>query len=110
LSYRVYYSDFERDIELTPDGARPAEVEEINGLLDQVLAQPGNFLGLIDEQGGILQFLVDEDGHIGVEIPDPARRGHYGKRATLTECKQLVAEADGRFHWDAVDGLQFEKW
>ena len=110
MSYRIYYSDFVRDIELTPDGARPAEVDEILRMMEEVLAEPGNFLGVMDEQGGILQFLVDEQGTIGVEIPDPPRRGHYGKQASLTECKQLLHDADGRFHWDAFDGLTFEKW
>jgi len=106
----MYYCDFERDTEIIADGAEPAEVEEILTLMDQVLLGPGNFLGIMDDHGGMLQFLVDEDGRIGVEIPDPPRRGHYGKHASLAECRQLLENSDGRFHWDLVDGLTFEKW
>lgn len=110
MTYRMYYCDFERDTEIIADGAEPTEVDEILAMMEQVLTGCGNFLGIMDEHGGMLQFLVDDEGRIGVEIPDPPRRGHYGKQATLAECKELLRRAEGRFHWDDVPGLTFEKW
>ena len=110
MGYRMYYCDFERDTEIIADGAEPHEVDEILAMMDRVLPIPGNFLGIMDEHDGMLQFLVHEDGRIGVEIADPPRRGHHGKFASLAECKKLLQSSEGRFHQDLVEGLTFEKW
>lgn len=106
----MYYCNACRDLELPADGARPASLGEILEMMDRVLCAPGGFLGVIDERGGILQFLVGDDGDIGVEIPDPERRGHYGKQSTLSDCKQILGDASGSFHWQEFEGLAFEKW
>ena len=110
MSYRVYYCDTERSAELAADGAKPATTAEITALMDQILTVGGGFVGVIDTDGGILQFLSGDDGSIGLEIPDPQRRGHYGKSASLSECKRLLLAAPGRFRQEDIDGLLFEKW
>ena len=110
VGYRLYYCDLASNLEVTAQGARRAELDEILGMMDRVLREPGHFLGVIDDEGGILQFLVHDDESIGVEIPDPGRRGHYGKRADLEECKRLISSDVGLFRPTSVAGLRFEKW
>jgi hypothetical protein len=110
LNYRFYYCDFTRDIEMPADGARTATVDEIAEIMSEVLREPGNYLGVFDSAGELLQFLVGDDGAIGVEFPDVERRGHYGRRASLAECLQILRNAGEAFHCGDVSGLAFEKW
>ena len=110
MTYKFYYCDFTRDIEMPADGARAATVDEIAEIMAEVLLEPGNYLGVFDGAGGLLQFLVGDDGSIGVEFPDIERRGHYGKQASLDECVQILRNANGAFHRGDVSGLTFEKW
>jgi hypothetical protein len=110
MQYRVFYCDYARDEQIAADGARPHELPQILALMDAVLTSPGSFVGVIDPDGGILQVFVADDGGLVLDFPVPNKRGSYHRRASLERCKRALCDADGRFHPDAVEGLDFERW
>ncbi|HHH27222.1 MAG TPA: hypothetical protein ENK57_02575 [Polyangiaceae bacterium] len=109
MSYRVFHYDAARDVQVAADGAEERECEEILALMDDVLVEPGSFVGVVAEDGSMLTFVVLDEG-IQLDIPQPRRRGSYFKMASLAVCKNVFEAAESGFDHEKVDGLEFERW
>lgn len=110
MEYRVYYCDFERDEEIAANGAIHKSVADILALMDTVLTSPGSFVGLMDKDEGMVQFMVDDDGSIYLDFPCPKERGSYVTHTSLEVCKTIVREANGSLGRGEMTGLAFDPW
>lgn len=109
MSYRVFHYDAARDVQVAADGAEERERGEILTLMEDVLVEPGSFVGVVAEDGTMLTFVVLDEG-IQLDVPQPKRRGSYLKMASLEVCKQVLRDAGDGFDHEKVEGLEFERW
>ena len=109
MPFRVFHYDAARGVQVAADGAEERERAEILQLMDDVLVEPGSFVGVVAEDGSMLTFVVLDEG-IQLDVPQPKRRGSYLKMASLDVCKQVLSAAGDGFDHEQVEGLEFERW
>lgn len=107
---RFFYTDYCEDKSIPSHEAWTASKDDILHSMDCVLHIPRNFIGIIDDQNVTLQFMVNDDRSIDVDIPSPARRGSYVKTTSLDECLELVRELGESIQPDSIAGLNFTSW
>lgn len=91
----------------------PMPLSRILELALHVLENTGDFLGLVDDRNGLLQFmyLVDDEGDewpIRMEITDPAYQDCQTRRVSQSEMLDVLRRLPARFSIDEVPGFQFE--
>ena len=118
---KAFWNDCGRGVEpATPEGVDLDRARMI--WFDEVRGVEGNFLGLVDEEGKVVQFMfdegipddVDDAGHLQIvwmDYPLPERKGSYGGRVSIGEVWGLIERvfiegADYR----RVEGLKFVLW
>ncbi len=109
-SFRVTYCDFESGKHVAADGPLSLSKQEILALMDEVLTSAGSFVSVMDADGTMLQFVLDEDGSVMLDIPHPSKRGSYAMKASLSFCEQAIRDLDEKVTIDAFEGLEFERW
>lgn len=106
----VFYSDYGREVHVPSNEPVRMDLASLLNLMDQVLVAPDNFLGVVDGRNHTLQFLVNPEQTIWMEIPIPEQKGSYGKDASLEDCKLAVEQSQGSFSVDKIAGLKFQSW
>jgi hypothetical protein len=107
---KLFFTDYCEDKVLAAENARVATKEDILHSMDCVLHMPQNFLGVIDEAGRALQFMVNDDKTIHVDVPSPAERGSYVKVTDLAECLNIIQGIGDVINVAEMRGLAFERW
>lgn len=107
---RFFYTDYCEDKSIPSPEALEVSKEEVLHSMDCVLHMPGNFLGIIDGNDATLQFMVNDDRSIHIDIPTPTKRGSYVKTGSLGECLELVRTMGETIQHDAITGFRFEGW
>lgn len=110
MLYKIFFSDFTENKILDACDARQASKDEILHSMDCVLHMPNNFLGIIDKNGVTLQFMVNTDKSVYIDIPVPKKNGSYAKTAELQSCFSIVQELDKEIVIATIDGLAFNSW
>lgn len=91
----------------------PMSLARIVDLAVDVLENTGDFLGLVDEDEGLLQVMylargAEDERPIRLEIPDMARHGAYTKQVSRGELADVLRRLPERLSAEAVPGLHFE--
>ena len=91
----------------------PMPLERILDLAPSILEGVGDFLGLVDRQEGVIQFMhlargEDVSRPIRVDVPDLARQGAYVRQITPDEMLGVLRHLPERLSASAVPGLRFE--
>ena len=66
---KMFFTDYGADKTVEAADARAAGKDEILHTMECVLQMPRNFVGVIDENDGTLQFMVNSDKTIRVDLP-----------------------------------------
>ena len=93
---------------------KPMPLVRIVDLAHYVLENTGDFLGLVDDDEGLMQFMVlahdrDDGRPIRLEIPDMIRHGYYTKQVSSGELMKILQHLPAKLTIDAVPGLHFER-
>lgn len=107
---RFFYTDYCDDKSIPSQEAWTASKDQILHSMDCVLHSPRNFIGIIDDRNVTLQFIVNDDRSIDVDIPSPSQRGSYVKTTGLAECLELVRELGETIQPDSIADMKFESW
>ena len=110
MPLKVFFVDYCEDKVLESKDARVATKDEILHSMDCVLHMPRNFIGVIGENGTTLQFVVNDDKTIDIDVPVPADRGSYVKTTDLQECLEIVRNLGDTVNAEGIDGLDFKSW
>ena len=98
MNYKYFYTDYCEDKEIL--GANPceAELEQIIHSMDCVLHMPDNFIGIVNDKDQTVQFVVEKDNSITIDVPI-VQNGKYieskQKNTTLAECLAMVRSLVG---------------
>jgi hypothetical protein len=109
-TYRVHYCNFETGEEIAGNGAVEMDLEQLIELMDRVLISHGCFVSAASSDGTMIQFVVDEDGMVMLDVPAPSKRGSYGKRDTMAACKATLRATGTQVRHEDIDGLTFVPW
>ncbi len=110
MAFRMFYTDYLEDKSVASHEPIEATLEEVLNAMDRVLYWPENFLGIVDDQETTLQFMVNDDKSIEVDVPVPTEQGSYAKATDLSECFDIVRDIRGTIDVARIAGLVFQKW
>ena len=110
MPLKMFFADYCEGKVLESEDARLATKPEILHSMDCVLHMPSNFIGIIDENDATLQFIVNDDKTVSVDIPVPAERGSYARTTSLRECLEIVEGLDESISPKEISGLAFQAW
>jgi hypothetical protein len=110
MTFKLFYTDYTNDKHIKSDEAITATIKEIGTYMSNLLHEPDNFLGIIDDNEVMLQFMVENDGSICVDLPVDERKGSFTKHTDLNSCLQLIASLPEIIELDKIDGLTFNDW
>jgi hypothetical protein len=110
MTWKVFFADYCEDKIVEANHARIATKDEILHSMDCVLHMPNNFIGIVDENNATLQFVVNDDKTIDIDLPVPASRGSYTKTTDLAECLKVVRGLGDSVDPSQIVGLVFQPW
>lgn len=110
--FHVFYCHQRTGCSIDSYDPEPMQLGHIVDLVTDVLENAGDFLGLVDDDQGLLQFMVlarddDDDRPIRMEMPDMARHGCYMKQVSAGEVIDVLHRLPSKLSVDAVPGLRF---
>jgi len=109
--YICFYSDHMGEEFVLIDEARYMPLEQILSLLRAgVLGYPRNLLGIIDDKGNSLQFFVQPDNRIELNLSVPEEFGSYTRQVDQRECYTLVKTACRYIEHMPVGEVEFSGW
>lgn len=109
--YICFYTDHISDEFVSIDDARYMTLEHILSILRAgVLGYPSNLLGIIDEQGNSLQFFVQPDGCIELNLSVPEQFGSYTRQIGQNECYTLLRQGCRYIEQMPVGEVEFSGW
>lgn len=98
MNYKYFYTDYAKNKEIPGEKPSKAVKARVLRSMKRVLTAPDNFLGMLNDQGQCLQFMVNADRSVLIDIPiveDGAFIGSKSKIATLAECMAMVESLEG---------------
>lgn len=110
MSFTYFYTDYTTDKHIRSDEPQSATLAEIIECMKTLLQEPDNFIGIVDEQDVTLQFMVDDDGSIIVDLPVNDKNGSFTKSADLDACIAIVNAIGDGIVLDNIEGLSFKAW
>ena len=110
MTFKLFYTDYINDKHIKSDEALTATIKEIGACMANLLHEPDNFLGIIDDNDVMLQFMVENDGSICIDLPVDERKGSFTKHTGLNSCIQLVESLPQIIELDKIDSLVFTLW
>jgi len=110
MNYRIFYCCYSTEDRLDSDKAVRMDRGSIIETAMQVLRNHRDFVGVTDDDETTLQFMVEEDGSVWMEIPRPLEGGAYGKLIAITDVERILLGLGARIDRQAFPGMQFEKW
>jgi hypothetical protein len=106
----AFFSDSRNDSVRLPEDRVFQTLPDIEKTMREVLTAPDNFFGIVDRADAILQFAVNDDSTIRIDLPDPTRKGSLVKDADLEECITLVRQVGPALAELNIVGMEFESW
>ena len=109
-AFTVFYYNKSTDVEVTADHATPMEKSDIIAMMPTILEGFRDYYGITDRKGTTLQFLVDDDGLVWMEIPFPDLSGSYGKHISKDDVPVVFGSLPELFSKDMLPGMEFAEW
>ncbi len=109
--YVCFYADHLTNEFISVDDEVFMELDKVLASLQSgVLEYPKNIWGIIDEKGNSLQFFVNQDGTIEMNISVPKKLGSYTKMLEKSECYTLVCQAQQYIEDIEIEDAEFRDW
>lgn len=106
--FHVFYCRQRTGEEIASHAPAPMETDRILALAGDVLEENGDFLGLVDDDDGVLQFIYLARGEgdeqpIRMEIPDLCRRENLIRHISNIELFELLRNLPDRLTTDVIN-------
>ena len=110
MQYRQFYCRNATSDSIEGGSAEPVDRYSSVSTALQILQDPGDFYGIVDDREVTLQFMVEPEGDVWVEVPCPQERGSYGRRISFSEIEPILLSLSGALSKDCIEGLEFISW
>jgi len=111
LKYLGFYNSLEAGEPIDSDNPIEVEADAFFEKLLPSLKEDGEFLGVIDSEGTVLQvaYLSDEDEY-WIETPRPDLGGSFGAKFDFDAAKALLNSLESVFPPEGFESFQFQSW
>jgi hypothetical protein len=111
LKYLGFYNSLQVGEPIDSDEPIEVEGDEFFEKLLPSLKADGEFFGVIDSAGTVLQvaYLSDEEEY-WVETPRPDLGGSFGAKFDFDGVKSLLYSLEGIFPEEGLESFQFQSW
>ena len=109
---KFFYTDYCEGKSVETPTTWPRDKEGILHSMDCVLHMPDNFCGVVNPNGQTLQFVVEKDRSVTIDVPVldcGVYAGSYSKNTSLAECLEVVKALTPETNFKTIDGLIFQK-
>lgn len=79
-------------------------------VVQEILREPGDFIGFVDSSGMIIEFNYDESGEVWVEIPYPDEKRSYGKLISKNDLESFIEKLPKDFTKKCIPGAEIREW
>lgn len=110
MTFKLFYTDYSEDKHLRSDEAESTTLEKIIDCMNSLLHEPDNFIGIVDCDDVMLQFMVEDTGTICIDAPIQERKGSFTKSTDLSECIKIVGALQKNIVLEQINGLEFKPW
>ncbi|MCB9891415.1 MAG: hypothetical protein H6833_07200 [Planctomycetes bacterium] len=110
MKCRVFYCCYETEDRQDLDELQEIDRDSIIDLALQILRSDGDFFGIVDEGGAALQFMVQADSNVWMEVPAPERRGSYGCTIRWGDVEGVLRDLNLPLGRGDLPGLSFQAW
>jgi len=110
MVYRVFYCCDSTREDVGSDDGISMDRDTLISKASQVLRKSGDFVGAVDDQGTTLQFRLEEDGRVWMEVPREDEGGSYGKHIPLDEVERVLLALPDRIDHQAFTDMEFVSW
>ena len=110
MTFKLFYTDYSEDKHVRSGEAESASLENIIASMNRLLHEPDNFIGIIDDNNVMLQFMVEDDGTICIDLPIHDRNGSFTKNSDLSESIKVVNALQKSIVLEDIKGLEFKSW
>lgn len=105
--FHVFYCRYRTGEEIASYAPAPMETDRIVALASDVLEENGDFLGLVDDDDSVLQFIYlsrgeDDAQPIRMEIPDVRKRKNLIRHISNAELFELLNNLPDRLTTDVI--------
>ncbi len=103
--FHVFYCHQRTGCTIDSYHPEPMPLARIEDLVADVLENTGDFLGLVDDDQGLLQFLVladNDDRPIRMEMPDLACQSCYARQVSAGEVIDVLRRLPQKLSLEAV--------
>ena len=110
-TYQVFYHFYGSGASVDSDAPLSMNVADIYSPLLGQLSEDGDFIGLIDTQGGTLQVMYEaKDDVYWIEVIDVSKQGSHGKHMGFDELTDFFKALPEHFQPNSIDGSEFIAW
>ncbi|MDE0754170.1 MAG: hypothetical protein OSB26_05915 [Woeseiaceae bacterium] len=111
MKYLGFYNSSQAGEPIDSDSPIEIEGDEFFERLLPTLKEDGEFLGVIDSGGTVLQvaYLSDEDEY-WIETPRPDLGGSFGAKFDFDASKALLNSLEAVFPEEGFESFQFQSW
>jgi len=110
MTFKLFYTDYSKDKHVRSDEAKSATLEDIIDCMNKLLHEEDNFIGIIDSNNVMLQFMAEDNGAICIDFPEHERKGSFTKNTDLDECIKIVRALEKNIVLEQINGLEFKSW
>ena len=110
MEYSVFYTRYETGDTMDSNTPYSCDRDTMVAMGQQILRADGDFFGIVDENTLTLQFMVQDDGRIWMELPVPSEGGSYGKHILSSDLECELLSVMLPFDPSRMEGLRFERW
>ncbi|GLR69187.1 hypothetical protein [Agaribacter marinus] len=99
MSYTFFYTDYCEGKSIPSEEAWDVDLDDFIHSMDCVLHMPNNFIGLTNGAGQTLQFIVEDDSRVTIDIPILKDNEYVRSKRKTTElsvCLDLVKNLSGK--------------
>jgi hypothetical protein len=109
MPFKFFYTDYCEGKSVETPMVWPREKDGILHSMDCVLHMPRNFCGIVNNRDQTLQFVVEKDRSVTVDIPVVNENceyvGSYTKSTSLRDCLEIVRALDDDTDFTTITGL-----
>jgi TPR repeat protein len=107
----VFYCLYQNDNCVKSSAATKLTKAKVLALVTKVKEHKKNFIGFIDESHTTLQFYLDDENKVWVEIPSPQKNGAYGKHIDVNKMQKIISDLKPPYsEYKKTLNLKYKAW
>jgi hypothetical protein len=110
MNYDVFYCCYSKGFSIDSENPQQFDKETIVSIGQNILRDYKDFFGMIDRNGIVLQFYMENHSEIWMEIVSPQEKGSYGKYIKYDDLENILSNLPENFSTETIGGLKFELW